>query len=163
MPTTSTIRKVITTDTSCYKAEGILILARLSHSWRSVLTSAWLYNPLFSFIFCYTRSWRTCDYVRLRTYLPTGIFLRKTRLNKKCTYKEIDTDYHKQTASTIPTFSGVKAYVTQSNMLHFWVILENRSYHLACGTYLWDMCKIWPITKVHYPWEFFKKQPWNDI
>ena len=122
MPTTSKIRKVITTDTSCYKAEGIFILARLSHSRRSVLNSVWMSNPLFSFVFCLrVRAVCTCVCVWLRTYLPTGIFLRKARWNKKCTYREIDTDHQRQTASTTPTFSGVKSYVAQSNPLHFWV------------------------------------------
>ena len=30
-------------------------------------------------------------------------------------------DYKRQTASTTPTFSGVKVYIAQSNPSHFWV------------------------------------------
>ena len=72
---------------------------------------------VFLYILC-TASCRTCDCVRMRTYLPNyGYLFEKTSsANKKYTYRKIDTHYCGQTASTTP--SGVKAYVAQSNPLH---------------------------------------------
>ena len=99
----------------------------------------------------------------VRTYLPNyGYLSEKTSsANKKYTYRKIDTHYCGQTASTTP--SGVKAYVAQSNPLHFWVTCDkNRNFHLTHGTYPWHICKISPITKVHYLLEFCKKTPVNN-
>ena len=117
---------------------------------------------VFLYILC-TASCRTCDCVRMRTYLPNyGYLFEKTSsANKKYTYRKIDTHYCGQTAFTTP--SGVKAYVAQSNPLHSWVTCDkNRNFHLTHGTYPWHICKISPITKVHYLLEFCKKTPVNN-
>ena len=62
--------------------------------------------------------YRTCDCVRMRTYLPTygSLFEKTSSASEKYAYKKIDTHYCRQTASTTP--SGVKAYVAQSKPLH---------------------------------------------
>ena len=60
-------------------------------------------------------------YLRLcaNAYVPTYgyLFEKKSSANKKYTQREIDTHYCRQTPSTTP--SWVKAYVAQSNPLHF--------------------------------------------
>ena len=122
-----------------------------------------VYFYVFLYFLC-TPLCRTCDYLLMRTYLTTVIFLIKTRENNRYIYREIDTHYYKQTTCTTPF--GVKAYASQSNPLHFWVAFDkNQNFHLTCGTGTNQrhICKISPITKVDYPFEFCKKPRENTI
>ena len=93
-------------------------LARLSHSGRSVLVSDCLILCFPSyFVSAFMPYLRLCAiaYVPIQGYL----FEKNSLANKKYTYREIGTIYCWQTASTTQFFSGVKAYVAQSNPSHF--------------------------------------------
>ena len=121
--------------------------------------SLFLCFPLFS-VHSFVPYLRLCA----NAYVPNYgyLFEENTSENKKYIYWEIDTHYYKQTACTTPF--GVKAYASQSNPLHFWVAFDkNQNIHLTRGTNQWHICKISPITKVDYSFEFCKKPPVKTI